>query len=86
MKQTAVEYLMKFCLNDLPIEQWNKYNGLFQQAKEMEKKQCGRSFNSGYNRCEWDNSVGSCYDEEPKEFEQYYNETYGSKGSDETKQ
>ena len=54
-------------------------------AKEMEKKQCGRSFNSGYNRCEWDNSVGSCYDEEPKEFEQYYNETYGSKGSDETK-
>ena len=38
-QQSAVEFLMKFCLNDLPIEQWNKYNGLFEQAKQMEKEQ-----------------------------------------------
>ena len=78
---TAVEFLEKIC-KDRGYHLMEEY---FEQAKEMEKKQCGRSFNSGYNRCEWDNSVGSCYDEEPKEFEQYYNETYGSKGSDDIK-
>ena len=65
--KTAVEFLIEFCLNDLPIEQWNKYNGLFEQAKEMEKQQIIDAFEL------WRTGSG----------EQYYNETYGSKGSDE---
>ena len=79
---TAIDWLIEQLI---PEDQHEGIMDIIEEAKEMEKKQCGRSFNSGYNRCEWDNSVGSCYDEEPKEFEQYYNETYGSKGSDETK-
>jgi len=69
-KQTAVEFLIKFCLNDLPIEQWNKYNGLFEQAKEMEQGKICLAFLEGQHH----------NDKLPS---QYYIETYGSKESDE---
>lgn len=87
---TAVEFLMKFCLNDLPIQQWNKYNGLFQQAKEMEKHQIIDAYWGGLNGSINDYSESKQVGSEiidikyGKGADQYYNETYGSKGSDET--
>jgi len=52
-----------------------------EQAKEMEKEQHNVSFNKGYDRRNYihDFEYGGVeyWEEEPKEFEQYYNETYG---------
>lgn len=66
---TSVEFLIKFCLNDLPIQQWNKYNGLFEQAKEMEKQQIFDAHENGHNY----------YDVNGISKEQYYNETFKNK-------
>lgn len=74
MKQTAVDWLVSVLSKPYGDEFISK---IIEQAKEMEKQQHRGSFNRGYDRCKWDNSVGSYYDEDPKEFEQYYNETYG---------
>ena len=64
---TSVEFLIKFCLNDLPIQQWNKYNGLFEQAKEMEKKQIINT---------WYDCKMSIIEKNPTDAEQYYNEKF----------
>ena len=72
-KQTAVEFLMKFCLNDLPIEQWNKYNGLFQQAKEMEKEQIVEAFYQGVDQ---ESDTHGAMNLDRKDAENYYNETF----------
>lgn len=74
-QQTAVEWL---------IEQYTKkgYIGMQDelQAKQMEKEQHQTSFNKGYDRRNYihDFEYGGVeyWEEEPKEFEQYYNETY----------
>ena len=66
---TAVEFLMNFCLNDLPIEQWNKYNGLFEQAKEIEKNQIIDAVSYG-------NSYYKNYEAAEVTGENYYKETY----------
>ena len=77
MKQTAVEWLQ---------EQYYESEGKlkrqdFEQAKEMEKEQHNVSFNKGYDRRNYihDFEYGGVeyWEEEPKEFEQYYEQTYG---------
>jgi len=60
-KQTAVEWLQEAL--SLTFEQEMKFEGLFQQAKEMENQQIIDAFDLGY-------------DEYLKSGEQYYNETF----------
>lgn len=81
---TAVEWL-GFELNkrytEIPTELWEEVSSLFTQAKQMEKEQHQTSFNKGYDRRNYihDFEYGGVeyWEEEPKEFEQYYNETFG---------
>ena len=75
-QQSAVEFLMKFCLNDLPIEQWNKYNGLFQQAKQMEKEQIVEAFYQGVDQ---ESDTHGAMNLDRKDAENYYNETFKTK-------
>jgi hypothetical protein len=68
MKQTAVEWLQD-CLNiHFSFEQKMQFEGLFQQAKELEKQHIIDAFNLGQQK------------EAKQEFwtkgEQYYNETF----------
>jgi hypothetical protein len=63
MAQTAVEWLQESLLNTFTHEQQMQVEGLFQQAKEMEKEQIIDAFDSGL---QYD------YDES----ETYYNKTY----------
>lgn len=74
-QQSAVEFLMKFCLNDLPIEQWNKYNGLFQQAKQMEKEQISKAWDDGDYAYFYSKETGRDFDNG----EEYYNEKFKTK-------
>jgi hypothetical protein len=65
-KQTALEWLQIALA--LPFEQQMQFEGLFQQALEMEKKQI------------IDAAADHCYptcESARTEAEQYYNETYG---------
>ena len=64
MKQTAVEWLQEAL--SLTFEQEMKFEGLFQQAKEMEKQKIIDAYEAG----NYENGMGIC---EP---EQYYNEYY----------
>jgi len=76
MKQTAVEWL---------VEQIIKEKGLvdldIQAAKEMEKEQMRLADKNGQDRNQYkhDYKYGGVeyWDNEPKPFEEYYNETYG---------
>jgi hypothetical protein len=70
-KQTSIEWL-KECLSiHLTDEQKQQFEGLFQQAKAMEKELIKDAFNSGMvNSVDWFN------DGITEESEQYYNETY----------
>lgn len=71
-KQTAVEWLQE-CLNlHLTHEQKMQYEGLFQQAKEMEKEQHKNTWFD--STTQFDNAAEMTY---KKTFEQYYNEEYG---------
>jgi hypothetical protein len=75
-KQTAVEWLeneLAFFLKDI-IENKNHLLmiNLFEQAKEMEKKQLSKSYHKGV-RHEWEGAGGN--------FQDYYEETYGSETS-----
>lgn len=75
MKQTAVEWLIQ----QLSIDQYpNDIPKILQQAKEIEKEQILQAYNDAISKMD--------YFIQPESAEQYYNETYGSKGSDETKQ
>jgi hypothetical protein len=63
-QQTAVEWLQN-CLNiHLSFEQKMQFEGLFQQAIEMEKQQIFDAWEDG------------CYSYFTKNSEQYYNETF----------
>lgn len=78
MKQTAVEWLIVQIKNDhidkaLTGLEWIK---IFEQAKEMEKQQIIDTFDAGL----FDGTMDDINDRMHKH---YYNETYGSKGSDE---
>ncbi len=78
MKQTAVEWLVSELnqkIDFIPIDKWDMIRDIVQQAKQMEKEQIINA-----------NIAGVDVVIEKKRFiigEQYYNETYGSKGNDE---
>jgi hypothetical protein len=59
---TAVKWLQEALSIHLTFEQQMQFEGLFQQAKEMEKQQIIDAFNEGY------------FDE--KSSDQYYNEKF----------
>ena len=63
-KITAVEWLQECLQLHLTHDQKMQYEGLFQQAKEIEKEQIEEAFNLGYDQ--WT----------VKTSEQYYKETY----------
>jgi tryptophan synthase alpha subunit len=65
-KQTVIEWLQESML--LCHEQQMQFEGLFQQAKQMEKEQIKDAFDMGYSNYFFD-----------KGGEQYYNETYNVK-------
>jgi len=69
MKQTAVNFLYEFVLLKLTYEQQAQFEGLFQQAIQMEKEQIIRA-----------HLMARCYDTKNSviEAEQYYNETFKS--------
>jgi hypothetical protein len=69
MKQTAVLFLYEFVQLKLTDEQQAQFEGLFQQAFDMEKEQIKRAYYAG------DNDV---MDNPYREAEQYYNETFKS--------
>ena len=78
---TAVEWLEKELLKNGYVnkayynqDSLNHLENLIEQAKEMEKQQILDAWDNG---CEDDGIIDNA--------KQYYNETYGSKGSDETK-
>jgi hypothetical protein len=72
--QTAVEWLFKEIWNS-PKDKFTWYS-IYEQAKEMEKQQIIDA---------WDSRNQDVIKSDGKTADQYYNETYGSKGSDETK-
>lgn len=78
-KQTAVEWFTQW-LKDNPVVREKDYYAAIEWAKAMEKEQHKTSFNKGYDRRNYihDFEYGGVeyWEEEPKEFEQYYNETY----------
>ena len=61
-QQTAVEWLQEVIINHLSHEQQMQLEGLFQQAKAMEKEQIINAYEKGA--------------EESWDAEKYYNETY----------
>lgn len=68
-EKTAVEFLYEFVLLKLSNEQQMQFEGLFSQAKQMEKEQIKEAYNKnpqGYNHTA----------------EKYYNETYGNEKHD----
>jgi hypothetical protein len=67
-QQTAVEWLQECLLTHFSHEQIMQFEGLFQQAKAMEKEQIIKAFDDGY--CKGDKELS--WDD----IEQYYNETY----------
>jgi hypothetical protein len=62
-QQTAVNFLYEFVQLKLTHEQQMQFEGLFQQAKQMEKEQIIDAFEIGWK-------------DEDRIGEEYYNETY----------
>jgi hypothetical protein len=73
MKQTAVEWLMQ----QLPtIDKYDPYyQDLFTQAKEMEKEQHGKTWDTALDKYEV--RAGN-YMRAYEDFDEYYNETFKS--------
>lgn len=76
--QTAVDFLFKRLSHYFPKME-KSYNPLYKQAKEIER-QAMIDFSNDLIAQNDRNYIGV-----PNLAEQYYNETYESKGSDETK-
>ena len=68
-KQTSVDWLHKSMLSHLSHEQQMQFEGLFQQAKEMEKLPIIDAWHNGYNN-------QSPMIDEDNCGEAYYKETY----------
>lgn len=49
--KTAVEFLQESLSIHFSFEQKMQFEGLFQQAKEMEKEQIEKSFDEGWLQC-----------------------------------
>ncbi len=87
-KQSAVEWLMEQITYDNGYGQrWASFretsdlSSFFEQAKAIEKAQHQISFDKGYDRRNYihDFEYGGVeyWEEEPKEFKEYYEENYG---------
>ena len=76
-KQTAMDWflenLKEYSTPSLIEIDWDEFNQLFEQAKAMEKEQIKNAYN--------DAAIDATYGEKFKNFEQYYNETYGDNQS-----
>jgi hypothetical protein len=68
-KQTAVEWLEKCFASHWNYEEHAKWDGLIQQAKQMEKEQIEDAFDIGYEASEFGNLLNKG--------KQYYKQTYG---------
>ena len=82
MKQTVVEWLEIALITDPISEQDFEHNiNSWKQAKAMEKEQMRLADKNGQDRNQYkhDCEYGGVeyWDDEPKSFEEYYNETYG---------
>jgi hypothetical protein len=74
-KQTAVDFLYEFVLLKLSNEEQMQFEGLFQQAKQMEKEQKFEFANKVLeNVCSFTSFTGMAYLE--KDIDDIYNETY----------
>ena len=76
MKQTAVEWLKKeledYGSNSHLSLDWNTFDELCEQAKQMEKEQIMKAVDRGFDEgCKHPEDITL------KDAEQYYNETYG---------
>ena len=69
-QQTAVEFLYEFVQLKLTNEQQMQFEGLFAQAKAMEKEQIGLAFIVGYAHGSVDSGLTA---------KEYYNERYENK-------
>ena len=69
MKQTAVEFLQECLSIHLSHQQQMQFEGLFQQAKEMEKEQIMDAYMEGGD---WEALP------QPR-FDNYYNQTFNTK-------
>jgi len=82
MKQTAVEFLQECLSIHLSHQQQVQFEGLFQQAKEMEKEQMidftMDYVNSGSIFCLWDIDSAPELDIDTSA-EQYYDQTFNTK-------
>ena len=72
-QQTAVEWLQECLLTHFSHEQIMQFEGLFQQAKAMEKEQIIKAFDNGIIAY---NNQDRITDDIDNDSEQYYNETY----------
>ena len=70
-KQTAVNFLYEFVLLKLSNVEQMQFQGLFQQAKQMEKGQISKAYRQSVEEDVWNNPL--------RTGEEYYNETYESK-------
>ena len=80
---TAVNWMIDQLLKKHVGKVGNEYVEIFEQAKEMEKQQIIDAYDQGDEDGYWHPENG--YDKKFQSSDHYYNETYGSKGSDETK-
>jgi hypothetical protein len=71
MKQTAVEWLAEQLCNAPILDYW----GLVEQAKEMEKEQHGKTWDTALDKYEV--RAGN-YMRAYEDFDEYYNETFKS--------
>ena len=79
MKKTAIEWLV----DNLHYLHSTKWDDIVEQAKEMEKEQMRLADKNGRDRNQYkhDCKYGGVeyWDNEPKSFEEYYNETFKTK-------
>ena len=69
-QKTAVDFLYEFVLLKLSNEQQMQFEGLFHQAKQMEKEQIGLAFIVGYAHGSVDSGLTA---------KEYYSERYEDK-------
>ncbi len=72
--KTAIEFLYEFVQLKLTHEQQSQFEGLFEQAKEMEEEQIAAAFDCGYS-----NGEGVYQDNPIFHGCNYYDETFKSK-------
>jgi len=66
-QQTAVEFLKEALSIHFSFDEKMRFEGLFQQAKEMEKEQIIDAYQQGFNNAYFSNPLSK---------EQYYNENF----------